>query len=184
MREKKVVPAYWVQTGRDQSARSGDKSINDDRDSARCRTENQAGDASDFKAADLGENIKTVVRIRLVQLDCSSYDTCLVSQLFVIHSCASADGLFHRRSCQYGEDCSTRGRVPNTHVACSDEIVSLRKIDAGLDRSNRLVPRHRRSLEKVFRTPRDLPVHQAIQVAEIMIDTHVHDNVFDSIVAA
>ena len=120
------------------------------------RAEDCAGDAADVEAADLGQHVETVGRVRLIQSDRVLDHLNFVRQACVVEAGAPAGGVFHRVVADDGEDRGGRSRVADAEVAGAEELDAVLfdgvggDVDARFERGDRLRLRHGRPLAHVL----------------------------------
>src|SRR5450756_1274709 len=133
----------------DERSRCGYEAVYDNRLLQRGGAQDQPRDPADLEAADLGQDVQSILRVRPVDPQAFFDDADLVCELLIVDPGAVAGYLRCRMAAEGGDDRAARRRVPDPHIPGAEEIDRLRglpgDIDAGFNGANGLLTAHRRS---------------------------------------
>ena len=122
--------------------RRGYEAVYDNRLLQRGGAQDQPRDPADLEAADLGQDVQSILRIRPVDPQAFFDDADLVCELLIVDPGAVAGHLRCRMAAEGGDDRAARRRVPDPHIPGAEEIDRLRghpgDIDAGFNGANGL----------------------------------------------
>src|SRR5262249_16362292 len=165
-------------------ARSRYKTIDNYRYPARCRAQDESGDRSDFKAANLCKYVQGIACIRFVPGQCIANDVRFVAEPIIVDASSPADDFFNRQSGERAAYRRAGRRIPGPHTPGPEKVVALTEVHSCFDGLHRLFNSHRRPFEKVLRTSSYFSRDQAGYFRKVIIHARIDYYVLNSVMPA
>ena len=164
----------------DQGGSAAVGAVEDDELMMECCAEDDAGDAAELKAADLGEDVDGVLGVGLVDLQRAAHDAYLLLEALVGDVRAAARDFFGRFVAGDCGNCGARRRVGDAHLAGQEPVEALGDEGIGdekadFDGVHSLFARHGGAFGHVLRAIGDARLEEARHIARVGGDAHVVD---------
>ena len=116
-----IIPHLRTKSHGDQGGGSRDEAVQHDRHLQRRGPQNQADQAGDLEAAELGQHVERIVALRSIRVDGPANHVYLVPPAALVDSRAAAGHIFRTRTGQHRGQGTGTGRVGNAHFADGEQ---------------------------------------------------------------